>query len=222
MITVSSVRVPLGCLAIFTAPAIQAQNLILNGDFESYNIRTEAPGNTTGVIGFGGNTVPFWNSALASGSLFDDRYINNGVVPGVYAGEQSFLMSAGRPLEQSVNLVAGTQYRLSFANSAQVGELAYVSSFNLSVSIGDGVQTVEETFTRVPPADWQESAILFIAENTGSYTLTFFAPAGGSNVVYLDNISLVAVPEPSSVAALAGAFALSACATRRRRRAHSA
>ena len=113
-------------------------------------------------------------------------------------------------------LQAGVTYALSFQQSC----------FNASDGYADGKVTVEfspaggavelsQTFSLFGHADWTRQSLIFTPSLTGPYTLRFDSTVGYAGNI--DDIQLVAVPEPVTCGLVAGLGLLGLAGWRRRR-----
>jgi hypothetical protein len=165
---------------LFTAGGT-AQNLVVNGSFESpaitedfrnlANGSTVMPGWTVGATG-NVEVVRFWPASDGFNSLD-------------LTGDQSGSIS------QDVLLTKGIGYELSF-------DMAYTPVYPRPVSLLVSIGGYSKTFTRDPSAGapfWRRQAFIFTATNTGSAKLTFKDTTVGSGGAGspVDNVSLIAV-----------------------------
>jgi hypothetical protein len=191
------------------------------------------------------NSTPFdlwWAASNAASVSALTQYGNSGQelvpsYPGADHGNPYFVgldgsSSALGILSQTVNgLVVGDHYQLTFdwAGSQMItgSQLPYTIAlaYNLGTSIltsGTGAP-VTSTFTATQygqSSTWQTVTMNFTA-TAGTEILSFLAlgtPAGDPPIALLDNVALVDVPEPSSLAFVFGALLVGGIAFRRRAR----
>lgn len=116
-------------------------------------------------------------------------------------------------VSQSLMTVANTQYILKF----WLGTSQFYNPTNGAaslVSVAGNDTTVSSTVTTLPNS-WEEKTITFTA--LSSSTLLAFTGISGKDYIGLDNISVTAVPEPTSIAMLfAGLAAVGTVVARRR------
>jgi hypothetical protein len=184
-----------------------AANMILNGDFEdgfagaeNYNASSE----------LGTHNYATWDAIPTDWSGTDRTWGVTGqgatafpVANGLYAMRLDANSVDGEDkLTQTVNLTAGTEYNFgidmwSEANSASdltvqlVGATDTIAVFTNYVDAVVGIERLSKTFT---------------APTTGSYTLELFnanqTSDSNNKHTWVDNVSLTAVPEPSSATLL--------------------
>ena len=207
-----------GALALATT-ASAAGNLIVNGDFES----APAPANGTFTQLFGGNTFTGWTVTGNDILLIDKNYVEGGTLffnansPNVAVD----LTGAGNtsPLDgifQSVATQVGKIYRLSFyvGNAAPIGGNGgvYVLPSTVNLSINNGaIQGFTNSSTAGTSSggngiNFQQFTTTFTA--TGASTLIAFSNGTpvGDNYAGLDDVSLIAVPEPATWAMMIMGF----------------
>ncbi|EQA98611.1 hypothetical protein L288_20380 [Sphingobium quisquiliarum P25] len=206
---VSTIAAAASLLAV--NPAHAALNLVTNGSFE---VGTE-PGNFA-TVGTGESNITGWS-------------VSNGTVDyiGSYWTAADGLRSidlAGNSygtLTQAVNLVANQAYSLTFFLSANPDN----PEFPRSVQVGIGGTTQDFSFTGSPSLSnmgWQQQTLNFVAGATGSTLLSFTALNAGTYYgPALDNVSLTAVPEPSTWAMMLLGFGMIGFGVRRRIRSAS-
>lgn len=205
---------------LLVAAASQSQAyLITNGSFEfgtnPGSFSTLGAGNTS-ITGWtiGGAGVDYigsyWNASDGSRSI--DLNGSN-ALNGVGNGSIS---------QSNINVIAGRTYRLSFDLSGNTDNND--TYFELGVNFGSmnfgSFSFTAPSGTNVPsPMNWKPITYDFVANQTGSFTLTFsstdpdqfYGPA-------LDNVSMTeVVPEPFTMMLMGGA-AVGAFAKVRRRR----
>ena len=202
--------------AFAAAGSAHAQNLVSNGGFESPDI--------SGIQFFGGSSLGGWTSAggTAGGSGYVDSgfVYNTGALPGplAYQGSQYLYLNnaaqSGVTLSQSVNVVAGDPYRLSFAHNG-------ISYLNGTVGVSLGPMSFGSFAVSASQNTWSLHLFNFVATSGGPLSLVFESLGGA---VTLDEVSLVslapvvAVPEPEVyLSLLGGLVVLTGHANRRRR-----
>jgi len=151
--------------------------------------------------------------------------LDNGTVDVVGTGGFGYLCAAGGGmcidldgssgdagiLSRNLSLTAGTTYTAYFdiAGSQRGG------SENLEISFGSATLSLNPLASGSP---WKTYSLTFTPTASGSFGLTF-NNAGGDNMgAMLDNVSVVAVPEPESYALLLAGLGLMGTVARRRAR----
>jgi hypothetical protein len=177
-----------------------AQNLLLNGDFNSPN-STAAPDS--------------WSTWSYGGGWANHQNNTSGPLDGV---DGSFYMatggggSAGGGVYQTVAGTAGLTYQLTVDSGAQAWWLPYgeMRIFFLDASSTQLAEFVKPT---VDPAvygqnydiahPWSSYSLTEVAPINTAFIKVEFAEPNGTGTVWFDNASLTVVPEPSTLAMLA-------------------
>ena len=187
-------------VALCSVNAAQA-NLLTNGDFETGNLSGwtatgsgTSPGQGIQVIGTTtqfGDTIPYTLGGSHSVYFVDDN-------------------AHTENLSQLVALTGGVTYNLSFALFGTQSGANNQFNFSLLSSLDTTPPfSALNTNLDVPVGGWQVYSYLFTPTANGSYTLTFAFDAGlqPAKDLLLDNVSIAAVPEPSTWAMLILGFA---------------
>jgi hypothetical protein len=192
----------IGLIATAVATSLNAQsNLILNGSFEAQSVPT-SPGYITA-------SVAFWSPVNGGSDLITAGYVGGSASDGL-----NFVDIIGNPglvaytgpyptgISQDVSLDAGVTYHLTFdfngdaANSPR--SLAYSLGSLISGSVDVGSMNAFGGLGPVTP--WQTVSVYVTPSTSGSYTLAFTTDQGAYGSPYLDNVSIAAVPEPTTLA----------------------
>lgn len=189
------------CLGSALAPHALAANLVVNGSFES----PAAPADWFSTA------IPTGWTALGNGSTTD--IIHTGYSGAVASDGSQFVDLIGggagtlpSGLLQTLHLSGGQTYRLSFDYNGDGGLGGTLLEFALG-SLVTG--SIDVTSLNVYPifgatAPWQSHAVDFAVATTGNYDLVFQSLSGLYEGPFIDDVSLVAVPDPaSSLAGLA-------------------
>ena len=222
-------------------------NLVANGDFSSFTTYNSNPTAATGgQLGYN-TTATSWTSAAPNGSynfLFTPGSADNGTgvtgqygkvqlwggsngLDGAIPGGGNFIGMDGAynvgPLSQTITgLTAGKAYTVSFyyAGAQQSG---YDGATTEAFKVGFGSAPVQETAVLSNVSHgftgWKQESFTFVADGT-SDVLSFLAvgtPNGVPPFSLLTDVSVSAVPEPSTVV-LMGLGMLGVAVVRHRRR----
>lgn len=235
---IKTILVALAAVAGFTTGAAQAQNLIVNGDFELLSNGAQQFDQFTQVTGWtssGYNFVFAPSTADTSGTFGQyggltlwgpNNGSNNGLTNSSTGGnfvaaDGAYLMA---PIQQTVSgLTAGKQYKLSFdwAGAQQHGYDG-VNTEQWIVSLGNQTQS---TSTYVNSSHgfsgWMHETMTFTATNS-TEVLSFLAhgtPNGVPPFSLLDGVSMIAaVPEPGTWEMMIGGLGLLGFMLHRRRK----
>lgn len=208
-------------------PGATRANLIVNGGFEA----DKAP--SGGYIQrFGGSTLSGWN-VLGNDILVLDKNYSEGYqsptqVFNSNSGDEAVdLTGAGNTgandgLQQSITTEVGQRYVLSFFVGRASSSPNYQTPSTLDLSI-DGAPRQQFTNTNDTPGfiNWRPFVVEFVATGL-STSLAFFngtANVGSlNNYVGLDDVEVVAAPEPSTLisGAMGGLATLMLWRSRRR------
>lgn len=189
---------------------VDAQNLILNGSFElgpfvqgpTYAGRMQLPDGSTTINNWtvgaaGGNfwwlNAPNYNAQDGSFAIDLD---SNQVLPATYI-EQSFATTIGQAYQVSAYFASegngGPATTSILINGGLIG----------SLSTGAGTGEAGPDFTDLI---WTAGSFTFVATSSSS-TLRFVDATAGFYNPIIDNVSVVAVPEPSGLGLFAATLA---------------
>jgi hypothetical protein len=196
-------------------------DLIANGGFET-------PGTTPGTYSQygGGGNIGGWTVTGNDVLVINNSYSEDTLGFNAHGGQNALDITGASntgPSDgvfQNIATTAGQTYSLSFwvGNADTTGSFApyytQPSTINLQIDGGSLVAFTNRNVTE-NAINWEEFTYLFTA--TGSSTnLAFLNGTTGDNEAGLDDVSLVAVPEPASLALL-GAGLLAFGSLRRRK-----
>ncbi len=197
-------------LALASFGASAASELVGNGSFEADAVAQGTWGLFTAPVD--------WTVSYEAGAPTTGLELRNDIVGTAQDGHNFAELDADRnvTITQDLATVAGQTYTLSFWYSDRAGTQAFTNG--LSFSVGDvlsgGVAGADNT-----GADnvWHHVSRTFVAD--GSTTALSFTGTGASDSLgmSLDNVSVLAVPEPATVGLLACGLALVGVARRRQR-----
>jgi hypothetical protein len=203
----------LAASAFFAVPTI-ASAQVANGSFETPDVSSEPCCNTVPP-----GTLPGWN---VTGDINVVNGTYSSLPPGTNLAQDGtqYLDLVGQSsqgsISQTIATVAGQVYQLSFYYSNNIFGGAPLASAN--VSIADLAATVVHATATAVSLDWTLFTGTFTG--TGSDLLTFTSVIDAQNgSVFLDNISIVAVPEVATWMLMIFGFGLAGAAIRRRKRA---
>jgi hypothetical protein len=188
-------RLLICCLAALLIPRIASADLVFNGGFET--------GDFTGWI-LSGNPIP---------GMVDTKNPHSGL----YAAD---LIAQGSPsfMEQTLNTTPGMAYDLTYFLAVSEPFLAASEPFISGATVEflaqvNGVMVFDQS--NIPPQPYTRYSFPFIA--AGTSTDLKFGFRNDPGAFFLDDISVNAVPEPSSVwlGLLVTAFAIVGAMRRR-------
>jgi hypothetical protein len=201
-----------------SSPAISA-DLITNGSFETGNFSGWTLSNV------GGGTAPVVIAYNQAGNYPVGAFgeaIPATVAGGSYAAYFSSDTANPDTLSQSVDVVAGQTYALSF--DYYVPQNGYNNPNDATLSfavngsqVGSALQAGSPSGTT--PQTWKNFSTLYTANSTGPVTLAFnFAGLGNTAADFaVDKVSMAAVPEPATWAMMLLGFGIVGSAVRRRK-----
>ncbi len=210
-------------LLALSANAARGQSLILNGSFE---IGVNPPGNLTyRVLDTGATSTDLTGWTVSANSLAwmngnFSGFVNNAFAPsnGVFMLDLTGINDNGSTfggVQQNFATTIGAQYKVSFDLITGAGNSA--GPVGATITAGPASQT----FTTSSTDSTATTFTLNFTANAISTTLTIQGASTPPAGWYLgvDNVSVTAIPEPSTYAAFGGLTALIAGAIRRARRA---
>jgi hypothetical protein len=201
--------IALGCTGLV---ALSRANLINDGSFEQMSVTPGTfisvnSGGTLGgwnVVGNPGTNVLLIEQTYAEPSFGMSQYnTQDGQKAPDLTGSAN---SHSSGLRQIVSTAIGQSYSLSFwVGRATSTNSSFTGPAVVSLQIGAGAPRTDYSNTGTTPSgsvNWQQFATTFTA-TSNSTELTFYNGNPGTNFYSgLDNVSLQAVPEPTSVACL--------------------
>ncbi len=204
-------------LLAFAAPV--RADLMVNGSFENPVLPNGGQQSVSG-------SFPGWTVLGDPTQFFNTNYMESGVRFDAEAGVQSIDVSGytntlSNGVEQTVATTIGQTYQLSF----YVGRADYfdptLATVNLSINGGSRVHYTNTGLT-TGQINWKQFTVDFTATTTGT-TLAFLngTPSTVGVVAGLDNVSLTAVPELSTLimsSVMSGLFGVAWSLKRLRRR----
>ena len=216
-------KIVVAAALLVSASAASATNIIMNGGFESPPITdpccTTAPGS---------GTVAPWTVVSGNVNVVNGNY---GSTAGNLAKEGfQYLDLIGEggagSISQSFNTVLDQLYTLTFSYSHNIfgGPSDPAPLFSADFSLGDSTVsllsgTISHSSGMTSDLDWKTYTHSFVgtgAMETLNFTNT--SPTSGNAGIFLDDISVSAVPEPAAWIMMIGGFGVAGVAMRRRRR----
>lgn len=223
----------IACTAL-VAERVNAENLIANGSFET-------PVATNGIITVlaSGSAPAGFDWTVASGGV---EILQQGYVGGsggsspfngpAYQGTQWLDIDGEQTpgpgaILQTFATTAGSQYELTFAYASNPYR-GYVGPAKATVRVFDTTSTtdlltafqISHGSSTGSNYDWQVSGPATFTATGASTTLRFASddPSNSDAGIFLDGISVTAVPEPAASALVGATVGLAAMMRRRRRR----
>ncbi len=194
---------------------LKAQNLVFNGGFESPQVD---PGSFI-VIQADQVSLPNWQVTETSVDVVHQGYLTATAAEGF-----QFLDLDGSPgpggISQELATLAGVTYELTFqyADNFLSERATSFALVRLSDQLGDVMAPVTISHNSSVPGNlnWSAYSTTFTATHSAT-TLRFSSlNQNASGGILLDNVSVVAVPEPSSLALVAASVACWGICLRRR------
>jgi hypothetical protein len=192
-----------------------AQTLLLNGSFESPSV---------GDPWYYRGAPTDWTQLGGGVDVTHINYAQGGFTAGAQNGVQFLDMNQAASsvggLFQTVNVSAGTTYLLSLYAASWRGDAYGTLVYSLIDPAGSAVLatdtfTVNQVDTGAAGTNWVYLTLSTTAVSS-ALKVQIEQYASSTAGLAVDNVSLVAVPEPSTCALLAGLGALSLVACRRR------
>ena len=236
----------IGALLIGQAAEAAQLNLVTNGNFDTttytHNNQFGTPYGGQGVTGWtgGGGYELYFFAGTASTNSADSQYdsgyntgsekfytmpasISGGTTGNFVALDGDPAVGGGGSISQTISgLTIGTNYLLSFDwATGQLQSRSGATTDNVLATLGgQSFQTATVADASQSSTPWLTQTFLYRATAT-TETLTFLAqgtPSGLPPMVALDGVSLVAAPEPASIAMFGTALAVLGFFYRRQRR----
>jgi PEP-CTERM motif len=231
--TPSTLRNIVAACGLFACASAHAQ--ISNGDFSAGLASWTPIGDVSDVVGtafitnaFSDGTDDATNFNLSASSPFEANIVggleeSTGLVNTDLDLSPSTTAAEGSAISQTFSFTPGlTQLNFSynfFTNEGTNLDYAYVAINGTVVAFAEVADASTASGTYAFETGVQNATVEFIS--TGTVTLSFgvvdISDFFVSSAVSIDNVSLTAIPEPSTFAALAGSLALGLVALRRRR-----
>ena len=198
MISKKTLSLALAAALLSAGYAQASTELVSNGGFESF---TGGPVSGYVTVNAGDTSLTGWTVGAASVDVVNGNY-------GAITGNSIDMLGTPGPgsLEQTLATVAGQHYTLNFDLSENSN-----AAPQLYVSLNNGATPMLYTGTGTP----QHYSLDFTAG--ASTMLTFTSATSGNSGAVLDNVSVMAVPEPETYAMLLAGLGLMGFIARRRK-----
>ncbi len=207
--------------SILISGAASAATVITNGSFEDFNPNAPGvfadggPGNPFyTIVGGATEALPGWTVTGNSIDICQNFYIE--AAQGNYSIDLSGIIAGG--VEQTVATKPGQEYQVTFSLAGN----PFGSPANKEVLVSSvlGSETYQFNTTNSTPQNmnWATETFDFTANNS-STVLSFTSLNNTSFGPELDNVSIQAVPEPSTIACFISGFAILLLMVIRRRQA---
>ncbi len=194
----------LGLIFLFIATGAYASpNLIVDGSFES---PTVAAGNLTDFAG--GQSIGAWQVLGNDVTQLSTTYAEtgNGMIAfnaqsGLVSLDLTGMGNTGptNGVVQSVTTAAGGHYQLSFWVGVAYGSQSFYqlpATVNLSIAGTSVGSYTNSTLSNYGYVTWEQFTTSFIANATSTSIAFYNGTPTTNNFAGLDNVSLVALPEP--------------------------
>jgi hypothetical protein len=212
----TKLAIAVGAIAVLSSQ-VKAGNLITNGSFENGSYTFDSNGADS--LPAGSTVITGWTTFAAELAPIENT---NNFGPITTPFENIFLDLTGYHdsspyggVEQSISTTSGQSYQLTLYLGVYNGNPAFQGPISVQVDAG----SASTTFTDNPTGTgsiWTPFSFSFVANS--SSTLVSIQGTQGINYIGLDNVSVSAIPEPSSLVLASPAALLGACAAWRRRK----
>jgi hypothetical protein len=204
-------------LAVFLASANALEaNLIVNGSFESAAAGlSDGAGRQSYVVGTHDTAISAWTlTGVGDVYLHESPDIGNAIGSNfnhAQSGTKYLDLSGGigggtsgnhATIYQEFLTTVGTTYELSFYIGAAFSPFA-----TINVQVDGAAPILNQTLTAAPAStniNWTQHSFLFEADSNTSKLTFKDLSSFDDNVSFVDNVSVSAVPEPSSLVLLVG------------------
>jgi len=212
---------------LFCASPVFATNLLTNGSFEDSSLVPNSTFTNGWFTGTKNGDITGWTT-VGTAEFPGYWYFNNGSPFGMAQDGQRFIelenVSSLGPVSQSFAVTKNTTYEVSFWSGIRADGINDQDTVTaaITLAIGSARGILSSTATDLTPigagptpAGWQQFSYSFTPNSDTTATLTF----SNSNMYgCIDNVSVSAIPEPSTIILLGvGLFSLLAYAWRKRK-----
>ena len=210
-----------GNTAIYSTTAASAFTL---GDGASSNANfvpvgwqiTAGAGEDIIYTAYGAGAFPSASAGLVAGGTSGNDQLTQGTTHAnsyyLYLGDTAL---ASTITQTGLSLTSGTTYQVTFQESALI--YGGAPEARAALSITNGSETFAPSYFASPfGGGWQTQTYTFTPNFTGNYSLSL--SSFNTYNTAIDNVTLTAIPEPSTYAAIFGGVALAGAMIVRRRR----